>query len=252
MAVHFSDPIQQIFGGTLRSVLMCKNCGCKRSQLEPFLNISLPLSKKLAAAEACRKNATNKTMGTRKSSSRLSVELCLEHFTIPEELADPVHCPSCNEKTPTYKQHTFAKLPKVLCLHLKRFDAVSNKKITDFVTFPSFGLNMGPHLPHWCEVEQGENNTKLIRSTTPTSMTISGSPDEEQKGLNKETCPQVLYDLFGSIVHTGTLHQGHYLADVKVMDQWYHCNDTFIKKIDGGEKEVLKREGAYILFYSRR
>ncbi len=147
------DPIKHLFGGVLRSVLICETCGCKRSQPEPFLNISLPLSKELAAAEAIKKNnnsTATTTMGTRKSTNpRLSVELCLEHFTMPEKLTDPVHCLSCNEKTPTSTQHTFAKLPKILCLHLKRFDALTNKKITDFVTFPARGLDMGKFLPHW-------------------------------------------------------------------------------------------------------
>jgi ubiquitin C-terminal hydrolase len=72
-----------------------------------------------------------------------------EHFTAPESLSDPVDCPSCRRKTPTKKQHTFAKLPKVLCLHLKRFDAATNNKIDDFVSFPASGLDMGRMLPHW-------------------------------------------------------------------------------------------------------
>jgi hypothetical protein len=72
-----------------------------------------------------------------------------EHFTAPESLSDPVDCPSCRRKTPTKKQHTFAKLPKVLCLHLKRFDAATNKKIDDFVSFPASGQDMGRMLPHW-------------------------------------------------------------------------------------------------------
>jgi len=82
-------------------------------------------------------------------SKLITLQNCLEQFTEPEVLADPVMCPSCGIKTPTQKQHTFAKLPKVLCLHLKRFDASNtNKKITDPVTFPR-ELEMGDFLPHW-------------------------------------------------------------------------------------------------------
>jgi ubiquitin C-terminal hydrolase len=77
------------------------------------------------------------------------VETCLEHFTSAEKLADRVDCPSCKKKTQTKKQHTFSKLPRVLCVHLKRFHPALNKKIDDFVAFPAWGLNMGPHLPHW-------------------------------------------------------------------------------------------------------
>lgn len=97
---------------------------------ESFLNVSLPLSKHVG-------------------TGKMSLQRCLEQFTAPEALADPVDCPSCKRKTATKKQHTFAKLPKVLCLHLKRFDAAKNRKIDDFVSFPAQGLDMGKLLPHW-------------------------------------------------------------------------------------------------------
>jgi uncharacterized UBP type Zn finger protein len=136
------DIIKELFEGTLRSVLICEVCGCKRKIPEKFLNVSLPLSKHVDD------DATG-THGTRGSKSRISLQRCLEHFTAPEALGDPVDCPSCGRKTPTKKQHSFAKLPKVLCLHLKRFDAAKNKKIDDFVSFPATGLDMGRLLPHW-------------------------------------------------------------------------------------------------------
>ena len=65
---------------------------------------------------------------------------------------------------------------------------------------------------------------------------------------------QVLYDMFATINHSGTLHQGHYISNVKVNRKWYHCNDVFKGEAgDGnGEKEVLESEGAYMLFYMRR
>lgn len=107
---------------------------------EPFLDVSLPLSKHIE-----ERNVS----GARGVKPNISLERCLEQFTSPETLADPVHCPSCLKKTPTKKQHTFSKLPKVLCLHLKRFDAAKNRKIDDFVSFPAHGLDLGKLLPHW-------------------------------------------------------------------------------------------------------
>lgn len=61
--------------------------------------------------------------------------------------------------------------------------------------------------------------------------------------------PLILYDLFASANHTGTLHQGHYVANVKVDNQWYHCNDQHVSKCED-EEEVLRSE-AYMLFYIR-
>ena len=148
---------KRVFEGRLRSVLICETCGCKRSQPEPFINVSLPIFKErdrsnqtLPVSSSDQNTLPPGPIGTRTRSGKISLQMCLEQFTTPERLADPVHCHWCNSKTATQKQHTFAKLPKVLCLHLKRFDARTNKKINDPVTFPINGLDLGPHLPHWC------------------------------------------------------------------------------------------------------
>lgn len=105
---------------------------------EPFLNISLTLSKEVERRQS---------LGA--DGNEISVKTCLQHFIVPEKLGDGVQCPHCCTKTPTKKQHTFSKLPKILCLHLKRFDAAKNKKIDEFVSFPARGLNMGTLLSHW-------------------------------------------------------------------------------------------------------
>jgi len=63
--------------------------------------------------------------------------------------------------------------------------------------------------------------------------------------------PKVLYDLFGIINHSGSLHQGHYIATVKVENRWYHCNDSFISYA-GETVEESEVNGAYMLFYIRR
>jgi len=209
-----ADIVKHLFEGTLRSVSICEDCGCKRSLQEPFINVSLPLS------EDSMLKYTNRKM---------NVQHCLNHFTAPEQLSDPIECPSCQRKTPTKKQQTFSRLPKVLCLHLKRFDAAKNKKIADFVSFPAFGLDMGPLLPHWRE------------------MTVGDEHDESDEGT---AYPEVLYDLYGTVNHRGTLNQGHYVSNVKVGDQWYHCNDAHVSTSE--ESEVLRSEGAYMLFYIRR
>ncbi len=203
--------IKDIFGGSLRSVLICDQCGCKRSQIESFLNLSLPL----------------------KSDN---INACLKHFTDPETLSDPIYCPSCNKKTNTLKQHTFAKLPRVLCLHLKRFDAATNKKISDFVSYPASDLDMGKYLPHWCEKDLSKE-----------------SKDRDSNQLDADS-PKVLYDLFATVNHRGTLNQGHYTSNVKAGKHWYHCNDAFVCDAGegNGEKEVLAAEGAYMLFYQRK
>lgn len=129
------DIVKKLFEGTLRTVLVCQECGNKRVHLEPFLSLSLPLSRDAINSNGIEKN--------------ISVEHCLKQYTLPELLEDHVDCPSCGKKTPTRKQHVIGRLPTVLCLHLNRFDASRNRKFEDFVSFPSRGLNMGIYLPHW-------------------------------------------------------------------------------------------------------
>jgi ubiquitin C-terminal hydrolase len=159
----------------------------------------------------------------------LSMERCLHHFVAPEMLADPVDCPSCGKKTPTKKQHVISSLPKVLCLHFKRFDAAQNRKIESFVSFPAKNLNMGPFLPHWCE--------------------ITRVPESEPIPVE---APPILYNLFGTVNHFGTMQSGHYVANVLVDDLWYHCNDAHISRagVGSGEAEVLS-SNAYMLIYIR-
>lgn len=216
----------RLFEGQLRAVLLCEECGTKRVQAEPFMNISLTLSEEVERLE--------KESNTGGDGAKLSVQTCLDHYVLPERLADPVECPSCAKRTSTKTQHTFSKLPKILCLHLKRFDAARNKKIEEFVSFPARGLNMGPMLSHWSEVPS------LV------------SAKKEKTDANAE--PRILYDLFGTVNHLGNMQSGHYVSNVKVKDQWYHCNDQHISRArDGnGEEAVLNSEGAYILFYVRR
>lgn len=53
----------------------------------------------------------------------------------------------------------------------------------------------------------------------------------------------------GTVNHFGTLQSGHYVANVRVENNWYHCNDAHVSYIS--EEDVLKSD-AYLLFYTRR
>ena len=216
-------------------MLICGKCGRKRLQREPYMNISLPLAKELMLQpEGCIQSPFATKLPPCKAS--LSLLSCLEHFTTPEALVDPVFCVDCGEKTPTLKQHTFAKLSRVVCFHLKRFDFQTNKKITEPVTFPT-SLNMGSYLPGWREVIQGD-----IDSLSDLARL---NPREDES-----VTPLVMYDLFATIEHTGSLNQGHYVSNVKINGKWYHCNDSIVSHTV--EANVMNSENVYMLFYTRR
>ena len=121
---------KDIFTGSLRSILTCNECNQRRTQVESFNNVSLPITKQEA-------------------DGQITIESCLENFTKPDLLPDLVHCPSCDKSTGSSQQHAFVVLPEVLCLHLKRFDGAASKKLTDRVSFPARGLDMGKYLAQW-------------------------------------------------------------------------------------------------------
>lgn len=82
-------------------------------------------------------------------------------------------------------------------------------------------------------------------------LNTSTDKDDQSLDLVGAPSPQLLYDLFGVINHTGTLHQGHYVAIVKVNNHWYNCNDSFISYA-GETIEESDVNAAYMLFYTRR
>jgi ubiquitin C-terminal hydrolase len=215
--------MKNLFEGTLRSVLVCRKCSQKRIQSETFMSLSLPLSKEI------QKSSNEVTLTD--DSDAISIEHCLKHFTMPEVLADPVECPNCGVQTPTTRQHVVSRLPKILVLHLKRFDFAENKKLEEYVSFPASGLNMGPYLPHWCEIPRAALTSAVDTPTT----------------TNDGATPRILYNLHSTVNHYGTLQSGHYYANVKVDGTWYHCNDAHVSYAP--EAEVVAQP-AYMLFYA--
>lgn len=199
------------------------------------MSISLDLSKEVH-------RATAEMASSPSHAKKLSVERCLHHFTMPETLADPVDCPSCKTKTLTKKQHVISKLPRVLCLHLKRFNAAHNAKVEDFVSFPEKDLNMGQYLPHWCEIPRVPSNP-------------NDAAEDETTATAAGYVPDLSYNLFATVNHFGNMQSGHYTVNVLVDDVWYHCNDAHVSYAGNegnGASQVLASDGAYLLFYIRK
>lgn len=91
-------------------------------------------------------------------------------------------------------------------------------------------------------------NTRREMST----FTEEDASSEKNDSLAEAPSPQILYDLFGTTNHTGTLNQGHYIANVKVDSRWYQCNDSFISYLGESIEESDVMNSAYMLFYLRR
>jgi len=102
-------------------------------------------------------------------------------------------CPRCKTKQRATKQLTLARLPPILVIHIKRFEANGrfSDKIDTFVDFPIKSLDLTDYMPPPLPVgvDRGQSY---------------GSPDDPRTQL-----PPYKYDLYGVTNHVGNLSSGH-------------------------------------------
>ncbi|XP_062180080.1 ubiquitin carboxyl-terminal hydrolase 25-like [Phragmites australis] len=142
-----------------------------------------------------------------------SVGDALVRFFQPEILegANKYSCERCKKLTSARKQLFILRAPKVLVIQLKRFEGINGGKINRNIEFKE-------------------------------ALVLSDFI------YNKKQDSQPVYNLFGSIVHSGlSPESGHYYAYVKdAIGRWYCCNDSHVSL--SSSQEVLS-EKVYILFY---
>jgi ubiquitin carboxyl-terminal hydrolase 22/27/51 len=80
------------------------------------------------------------------------------------------------------------------------------------------------------------------------SLADGAAPSKE---IDEDDLPSSLYsyDLFAVVTHEGKLDNGHYWADVRSGDEWWHCDDDKVTPTTLGS---ALRQNAYMLFYVRR
>ncbi|XP_070234152.1 ubiquitin carboxyl-terminal hydrolase 3 isoform X1 [Bos mutus] len=205
-----STVVTAIFGGILQNEVNCLICGTESRKFDPFLDLSLDIPSQFR----------NKRSKNQENGPTCSLRDCLRSFTDLEELDETelYMCHKCKKKQKSTKKFWIQKLPKVLCLHLKRFHwtAYLRNKVDTYVEFPLRGLDMK------CYLLEPENS-------------------------GPENC---LYDLAAVVVHHGSgVGSGHYTAYATHEGRWFHFNDSTVTLTD--EDTVLKAK-AYILFYVER
>ena len=59
------------------------------------------------------------------------------------------------------------------------------------------------------------------------------------------------YELYAVVVHSGSMHGGHYVAYVRLPETsvWYYVSDTSVQR--SSEADALRAQ-AYLLFYRQR
>ncbi|XP_054896096.1 ubiquitin carboxyl-terminal hydrolase 3 [Poeciliopsis prolifica] len=205
-----SSVVTSIFGGILQNEVNCLICGTESRKFDPFLDLSLDIPSQFR-----QKRSKDQEPGP-----ICTLRDCLRSFTDLEELDETelYYCHKCKKRQKSTKKFWIQKLPKVLCLHLKRFHwtAFLRNKVDTYVEFPLKGLDMRGFLL------EPEN-------------TLPGS---------------CLYDLAAVVVHHGSgVGSGHYTAYGSHEGHWYHFNDSTVTLTN---EDTVKKAKAYILFYVER
>ena len=185
--------LHQIFGGFCRSQVICSRCHNRSNTYDPFLTLSIDV-------QHCN-----------------SIKDSLARYTKKEFLgnANMYKCEKCKQKVDATRRVTFQRLPKILVLHLKRFNYNGlNMKLSKHLNFP----------------DKLELNSFLSESVCK-----SGAQ----------------YSLYAVLVHSGfSSHSGHYYCFVKSPSGvWYKCNDSHVSKCS---LNLALQSEAYMLFYSQK
>uniref|UniRef100_H2Z5W2 ubiquitinyl hydrolase 1 n=1 Tax=Ciona savignyi TaxID=51511 RepID=H2Z5W2_CIOSA len=194
--------IFDLFVGQLESSLKCQECGNISLTYDPFWDLSLPISKKMYSNDAT------------------TLSDCLDTFTRRETLEGDERpmCEVCKVRCTMTKKLSVNKFPKVLVLHLKRFNEGSRyrQKLNNLVKFPVKGLNLA---------------------------------DYASKTFEGDSPP--IYDLYAVSNHCGSCYGGHYTAYCfnTTTRQWKEFNDSSVKVIS--DSGICTNE-AYVLFYVRK
>lgn len=205
-------------------------CGFTSTTYDPCVDISLNLdSSNHSLAEVANRPGKPNT-----SSSASTLLGCLDLFTKPEKLGSDqkLYCRNCDEMRDSSKQLSIRRLPLVLCLHIKRFEhslvRKMSRKINSYLHFP-FSLDMTPYL-----------SSSIVRNRFGNRI-FAFEGDEADVSTE--------FEIFAIVTHSGTLESGHYVTYLRLMDQWYRCDDAWITEVD---EEIVRASQCYMVFYVQK
>jgi len=160
------SPVSEAFEGVMCSRVRCRHCHEESVTFDTFTDMSLqiPEAPHPAVDAGLPSPGTASTDRVRRSGFQapsfrrggwcsfgwgrpLRVEDCLHAYCSPDALTgdEKYRCERCGELRDADKAFAVARLPEVLCLHLKRFSHTSMwGKLGTRVDFPVEGLDMEP------------------------------------------------------------------------------------------------------------
>jgi ubiquitin C-terminal hydrolase len=247
--------VKQAFGGELASLIVCDRCESVSISKEEFVVLSLSIPSDGPRGENSIENIIEKVQefSIHKSertkvllkkialngSSQISLLECIEKFMEVEILdgENKRECQECKKEkkncetsdgcdhltsalsglSKSFKRYLLVSTPPILVFHLKRFQSTGlfkTKKIDTFVEFDEY-LETGPFMIPTTSAEEVSQNLK--------------------------------YQLYGLVVHGGSLLGGHYVCYVRYnTDSWFYCSDSHTR---GASWDEVRKCQAYLLFY---
>lgn len=166
----------------------------------------------------------------------------LKKFTLPEKLDSPY---STDEYGPqqAIMYNRFKTLPKVLFIHLKRFEYRPPNLTERFVNKINSSYQLG-------------NNLTKINDRFEFPINIDLAEFVEQSNKEKNW----VYELFGVLVHSGSASFGHYYAYLRPenSNQWFKFNDSTVSQCN--EQDAVNNNygdgsncaSGYMLIYMRK
>ena len=196
-----SSDLMDLFRTQIYSEIQCNGCGFLETCFEDRIMMELDLPKD--------RDTTNLLKWFQKTFEKVYYGLENQN-----------ECLNWNKLTSFTRKEWIVRLPKIMIVHLKRFET------------NQYGM-------------QQKNNKDIKFPTEDLDSSLMIHP--YFKGCN----PNYLYHLNGVSIHYGTLQGGHYIANVKNTTEngkWYDCNDSTTSKIEGPE---TSGSAPYVLFYLR-
>ena len=134
-------------------------------------------------------------------------------------------------RQPAVRWLQIMRVPRVLTLHLKRFRAMGRRvhKLDEHVPFPArldlsaFTCAAGDPVKHFSQLDGSGGSAAAAAAG----------------GMMR---------LYGVIEHEGSFSGGHYIAYVRLAEQWYRMSDSQVTRVD---EEAVLRKQAFMLFYER-
>ncbi|KAJ5080211.1 ubiquitin carboxyl-terminal hydrolase [Anaeramoeba ignava] len=196
------DLLQKLFEVELVNHFICNEKRHKINHIEKELSVSVEVKHKTNLIES------------------------LEHYVEGEfmKAENQFYCSKCEKKVDALKKIYFGSLPKILIIHLKRFEYNpqngSRTKVDSEFEFP-VELDMSKFTLEEKE-RQTKIKTKQIQIQIENHENQNQNENQKNNGNQNEKCKTIKhspdyfhYHLVGVVVHNGNLNQGHYISYIQ-------------------------------------